>query len=134
MYQKMLVIGFLGGDPVMKYTPEGVPVTDFSVATNRKWKGADGELKEKTTWFRVTAWRKLAETCNTFLRKGKLVLVEGEVEASPFLGQDGQPKASLKLTASNVRFLGTRGEEASHPTPVVTEAEPAAGHEEELPF
>jgi single-strand DNA-binding protein len=132
MYQRVLVIGNLGGDPIMKYTPDGVPVTKFSVAVNRKWKGADGEPKEKTTWFRVTAWRKLAETCNTYLRKGRLVLVEGEVEASAYLGQDGQPKASLDLTASNVRFLGTRGEDSAPAASVEHDAAPS--NDEELPF
>ena len=108
MYQHTVIVGNLGRDPEMRYTPSGIPVTSFSVAVSRKWKGQDGEMHEKTTWFRVTAWRKLAELCNQYLSKGRLVLVEGEVDASAWMGQDGEPRASLELTAQNVRFLGGR--------------------------
>ena len=132
MYQKMLVIGHLGKDPVMKYTPTGVPVTEFSLATNRRWTGPDGEQKEKTTWFRVSAWRKQAEICNTYLRKGQLVLVEGEVDVSAFTGQDGQPRASLDLNARVVRMLGRR--EGAAPPAAEAEAAPVPSNEEELPF
>ncbi len=108
MYQNVVIVGNLGRDPEMRYTPSGVPVTTFSVAVNRKWKGQDGELHEKTTWFRVKAWRKLGELCNQYLSKGQLVLVEGEIDASAWMGQDGEPRATLELTANNVRFLGSR--------------------------
>jgi single-strand DNA-binding protein len=108
MYQHTVIVGNLGRDPEMRYTPSGVPVTTFSVAVNRKWKGQDGEPHEKTTWFRVKAWRKLGELCNQYLTRGQLVLVEGEVEASAWASQDGEPRASLELTAQNVRFLGSR--------------------------
>ncbi len=106
MYQKTLVIGHLGRDPEMRYTPGGQAVTSFSVATTRKWMDKNGQQQEKTTWFRVTAWDKLGELCNQYLTKGRLVLVEGDVDANAFTGQDGQPRASLELTARNVRFLG----------------------------
>ncbi|HFQ95015.1 MAG TPA: single-stranded DNA-binding protein [Anaerolineae bacterium] len=108
MYQHTVIVGRLGRDPEMRYTPSGVPVTSFSVAVSRKWKNQNGELQEKTTWFRVTAWRKLAELCNEYLSKGRLVLVEGEIDASAWVGQDGDPRATLELTAQNVRFLGSR--------------------------
>ncbi len=110
MYQHTVIVGRLGRDPEMRYTPSGVPVTSFSVAVSRKWKAQDGELHEKTTWFRVTAWRKLAELCNQYLTKGRLVLVEGEIDASAWLGQDGEPRATLELTAQNVRFLSSRSD------------------------
>lgn len=132
MYQKTLIIGHLGADPVMKYTPSGVPVTDFRVATNQKWKTPEGEQREKTTWFRVTAWRKQAEICNTYLRKGQLVLIEGEVDVSAWAGQDGQPRASLELTARVVRMLGRR--EGAAPAAAEAEAAPVPSNEEELPF
>ncbi|RME86045.1 MAG: single-stranded DNA-binding protein [Caldilineae bacterium] len=109
MYQNTIIVGNLGRDPEMRYTPSGVPVTSFSVAVNRRWTGQDGQPQEKTTWFRVTAWRRLAELCNEYLRKGQRVLVEGEVDASAWTGQDGQPRATLELTARNVRFLGGPG-------------------------
>lgn len=106
MYQHTIIVGNLGKDPEMRFTPSGVPVTTFSVAVSRKWKDKDGEQQEKTTWFRVNAWRKLAEVCNQYLSKGSKVLVEGDVSASAWTGQDGEPRASLELNAQNVRFLG----------------------------
>ena len=110
MYQKTVVVGHLGRDPEMRYTPSGVPVTSFSVATTRKWTNANGEQQEKTTWFRVTCWRKLAESTAQYLQKGRLVLVEGDVEASAWTDREGAARASLELTATTVRFLGGRGE------------------------
>ncbi len=106
MFQKTIIVGNLGRDPEMRYTPSGVPVTTFSVAVNRRWTDQQGQPQEKTTWFRVTAWRKLGELCNQYLSKGRLVLVEGDIDASAWLAQDGQPRAALELTARNVRFLG----------------------------
>lgn len=106
MYQKIVLVGNLGAEPQMRYTPSGAPVTSFSVATSRKWTDANGEKQEKTTWHRVTAWRKLAETCAQYLKKGSKVLVEGEVEASAFTDRDGNARASLEVTATVVRFLG----------------------------
>ncbi len=115
MYQKMTIVGNLGGDPQMKYV-NGTPVTTFSVATNRKWNNPDGSQGEETTWFRVTAWRRLAETCNQYLSKGRQVLVEGELKPDPqtggpriWTGNDGVPRASFELTARNVKFIGGRG-------------------------
>jgi single-strand DNA-binding protein len=110
MYQKTIVVGHLGRDPEMRYTQSGVPVTSFSVATTRKWNSANGEQQEKTTWFRVTCWRKLAELTAQYLKKGRLVLVEGDIEASAFTDREGNARASLELTATNIKFLGGRGE------------------------
>jgi single-strand DNA-binding protein len=131
MYQNTVVVGHLGRDPEMRYTPDGTPVTTFNIATTRKWTNAEGQPQEKTTWFRVTAWRKLAETCNQFLAKGRLVLVEGDIEVSAWADKStGEPKAMLELRARNVKFLGGRGERTEPaeggPAPVETE--------EELPF
>lgn len=110
MYQSVTIIGRLGGDPSMRYTSSGVAVTSFSVATSRKWTDAAGAAQEKTTWFKISAWRKLAETCNQYLHKGSLVMVEGEIDASAYTPKDGgEPRASLELTARTVKFL-SRGE------------------------
>ena len=110
MYQKTVVVGHLGKDPEMRYTPSGVPVTSFSVATSRKWTNANGEQQEKTTWFRVTCWKKLAELTAQYLQKGRLVLVEGDIDASAWTDKEGNPRASLELTATGIWFLGGRGE------------------------
>lgn len=132
MYQKTLVIGHLGRDPEMRYTPSGQAVTSFSIATTRKWTDKSGQQQEKTTWFRVTAWDKLGELCNQYLTKGKLVLVEGDIEASAFTGQDGQPRAGLELTARNVRFLSGSGQGGEAEGGVLRERGPMM--EEEIPF
>jgi len=133
MYQHVVIVGNLGRDPEMRYTPSGVPVTTFSVAVSKRWKSQDGEMHEKTTWFRVTAWRKLAELCNQYLSKGRQVLVEGEVEASAWKGQDGEPRATLELTANNVRFLGTRADSAYNAGGETLKDGPGMP-EEDLPF
>ncbi len=129
MYQKTVIVGNLGNDPEMRYTPSGVPVTSFSVAVNRRWTDQNGDLQEKTTWFRVTAWRKLAEQCAQYLHKGRLVLVEGDIDASAWTGQDGQPRATLELTARVVRFLGSRGE-----TTLSEGTSESSVNEDEIPF
>jgi len=113
MYQQCIIVGNLGSDPEMRYTPDGTPVTSFRVAVNRKWTSADGNQTEKTWWFRVTCWRKLAETTNQYLKKGRQVMVVGEIDASAWTDQEGQPRASLELTARDVRFLGGSRDDAS---------------------
>ncbi len=116
MFHTIILIGNLGKDPEMRYTPAGQPVTSFSVASNRSYNGSNGEKVDETTWFRVTAWGKQAETCNQFLRKGSKVLVEGRLTPDESGGpriwnrQDGTPAASFEVTASTVRFLSQRGE------------------------
>ncbi len=126
MWQRITIVGNLGSDPEMRYTPSGVPVTSFSVAINRKVKLQDGSLQDKTTWFRVTAWRQLAETCSQYLSKGRMVLIEGEVEGSAYMAQDGTPRASLELTARDVRFLGNRSDAQTGGAPAGAGA-PAGG-------
>lgn len=116
MYQQITLIGNLGRDPEMRYTPTGVPVTSFTMAVSRNWVGQDGQRQEKTTWFRVTAWRKLAETASQYLTKGSKVLVVGEVEdPNAYIDREGQARASLEVTAQTIRFLSTRGEAGSAP-------------------
>ncbi|HEX9018023.1 MAG TPA: single-stranded DNA-binding protein [Anaerolineaceae bacterium] len=118
-FHTIILIGNLGRDPEMRYTPSGQPVTSFSVASNRSYTGSDGQKVDETIWFRITAWGKQAETCNQFLRKGSKVLVEGRLVPDKNGGpriwqkQDGTSGASFEVTASTVRFLSTRGEGGS---------------------
>ena len=113
MYQQITLIGNLGNDPEMRYTPSGVAVTTFNVAVNRRWTNQEGQSQDKTTWFRVTAWRKLAETANQYLTKGRQVLVVGEVEeVRGFIDRDGNPRGSLEVTANTIKFIGQRGDNA----------------------
>lgn len=113
MFQTIILAGNLGRDPEMRYTPSGQAVTSFSVATNRQWTNSNGELIKETVWFRVSAWGKMAETCNQYLKKGSKVLVEGRLTADStsggpriWTGQDGSARANFEVTAQTVRFLG----------------------------
>ena len=137
MYQKTIVVGHLGNDPEMRYTPSGVPVTSFSLATSRRWTNQNGEQQEKTTWFRVTCWRKTAELAAQYLQKGRLVLVEGDIDSHAYTDRDGNPRSSLDLTANVVRFLGSRGE-GGEPTGATAvsgaHAEEYPANEDEIPF
>ena len=116
-YQTIIITGNLGRDPEMRYTPSGQAVTSFSVAVNETYTNNSGEKVKKTLWFRVSAWGKQAETCNQYLKKGQMVLVEGRLTADPatggpriWSGQNGQTRASFEVTASTVRFLSPRNE------------------------
>ena len=140
MYQKIIIVGYLGRDPEMRYTQDGTPVTNFSVATSRKWSRQDGTPVDETIWFRVSAWRRLAETCNEYLQKGRLVLVEGRLKPDPatggpriWTGNDGVARAQYEVTAFTVKFLGGRGEAPPAAAPGATE-EPPAEAGEEIPF
>ena len=139
MYQRLTIIGNLGQDPEMRYMSDGTPVTNFSVATNRRWTSADGSQGEETVWFRVTAWRRMAEVCNEYLEKGRQVLVEGRLRPDRdtggprvWTGRDGQPRASFEVTASTVKFLG-RGTAAPGGGAADLPEEPPE-EEEEIPF
>lgn len=138
MYHTIIVVGNLGGDPEMRYTPSGQAVTNFSVATNRQYTASNGESVKETTWFRVSAWGRQAETCNQFLRKGQKVLVEGRLTADSATGgpriwtrQDGTPAASYEITAQTVRFLSSRGEDEDYSA---SGSYKQAGEEEDIPF
>lgn len=116
MFHKIFIIGHLGSDPEMRYTPGGTPVTNFSVAANRKWTDKEGNAKEEVTWFRISAWNRLAETCNQYLSKGRQVHIEGTLKpddnGSPrvYERNDGTAAASYEVTAGRVTFLGGRGD------------------------
>jgi single-strand DNA-binding protein len=119
---KTIVIGNLGRDVTMRYTPSGQQVSDFSLATNEKWTGQDGQLQERVTWYKVTCWGKQAEVVNEYLHKGSKVLVEGRLTPDPktggpkmWKGNDGEMHASYELTAQHVEFLSPRGEHGEAP-------------------
>lgn len=142
MYQRLVLVGNLGRDPEMRYTPNGTAVTSLSVATSRKYTTADGQQKEETVWFRVSVWGKQAEPCNQYLSKGRKVLVEGTLvpdeNGGPRIWTDkeGKARASFEVRANTVRFLDSKREGA----PSAAGGAPEAGIEdqpttgEELPF
>jgi single-strand DNA-binding protein len=117
MYHTIIIVGNLGRDPEMRYTPGGQAVTNFNVATNRQYTASDGTAVKETIWFRVSVWGKAAETTNQYLRKGSKVLVEGRLIPDLSTGgprvwtrQDGTAAASFEISANTVRFLSSRGE------------------------
>lgn len=117
MFHTIIIVGNVGKDPEMRYTPSGQAVTSFSVATNRQYTTGSGEQVKETIWFRVTTWGKQAEICNQFLKKGSKVLIEGRLTPDKNTGgprtytkTDGSAGASFDVTAGTVRFLSSRGE------------------------
>ncbi len=105
---KVMLIGNLGGEPEMRFTPNGNPVTSFRVATNRVYNSPEGERKEETEWFSVVTWNKTAENCNQFLTKGQRVYVEGRLHTRTWEGQDGQKRSRVEVIADRVIFLDKR--------------------------
>lgn len=141
MYQKIIIVGNLGSDPEMRYMPDGTAVTNFSVATNRKWSDGAGNQQEEVTWFRVSAWGRNAENCNQYLAKGSKVLVEGRIKPDPvtggpktFLRQDGTVGASYEIQAEAVRFLGSREDGGSEYTPQTGAVSGSPLEEDDIPF
>ncbi len=107
---KVMIIGNVGNEPEMRFIASGKPVTTFSVATNRTYSSAEGERKEETEWFNVVVWNKLAELCNQFLGKGRLVYVEGRMRTRSWDGQDGQKHYRTELIGKQVTFLDKSGQ------------------------
>jgi len=129
---KVMIIGNVGADPEMRFTPNGNPVTSFRVATNRVYTIPSGERKQETEWFAVVVWNRLAENCNQFLTKGQRVYAEGRLHTSTWEGQDGQKHSRTELIANRVLFLDRQ---AVAPLPGGEEA--GAGEpepEEDFPF
>lgn len=126
---KVLLIGNVGTEPEMRFTPNGKPVTSFRIATNRVFTAPDGERKRETEWFTVVTWSKLAESCNQFLTKGKRVYVEGRLRTRTWEGQDGQRRSQVEVVADRVLFLDRRALTTLPAEGTEEEIEP-----EDLPF
>ncbi len=105
---KVMIIGHLGRDPEMRYTPSGRPVTSFSVATSRTWTSAEGERREDVEWFNVVAWGTLAEICKSQLQKGKQVYIEGRLQTRGWEDEDGKKHFRTELVANEMIMLGDR--------------------------
>lgn len=105
---KAIVVGNLGRDPEMRYTPSGVPVATFSVATSEEWKDKDsGQKQERTEWHRIVAWRGLAEVCGKYLRKGSQVYIEGKIQTRSWEDRDGVQRYTTEIVAQNMQMLGS---------------------------
>lgn len=114
MVNKAIIIGNLGADPKVEFTPGGQAVCKFPVATSRKWTDGQGQKQEKTTWHNVVVWGKQAETCGQYLAKGRPVFVEGEIDNRTYEKKDGTKGYSSDIIARDVRFLGGGRDDAQH--------------------
>ncbi len=130
---KVMIIGNLGSEPEMRFTPNGRPVTSFRVATNRVYTTAEGERKEETEWFTVVTWGRLAEQCNQFLTKGRLVYAEGRLRTHTWESQDGQKHYRTEIVADRVSFLD-RQAVASLPEEKAEEVGTDELEPEDIPF
>ncbi len=137
-FQTIIIVGRLGRDPEMRYTPTGQAVTSFNIATDRRWTDSNGVKQKETAWFRVSVWGKMAESTNQYLKKGSQVIVEGRLNVDAKTGgprifnrQDGTAGSSFEVTAQTVRFLSTKAETAGETPEASGEAETS---EDEIPF
>lgn len=105
-FNKIILVGNLGRDPELRYTPQGTPVCSFTVATNEKRKDRAGETQDVTTWFRVTLWGRQAETASQYLTKGRPIYVEGRIRLEEWTDRDGKQRYTLEVHATDMQFIG----------------------------
>jgi single-strand DNA-binding protein len=105
-FNKIILVGNLGRDPELRYTPQGTPVCSFSMATNERRKDKTGEMQDQTTWFRVTLWGRQAETASQYLTKGRPVYIEGRLRVEEWTDRDGKPRHTLEVHATDMQFIG----------------------------
>ena len=137
-FNKVILVGNLGRDPELRYTPQGTPVCNFTMATNERRKDKTGEMQDQTTWFRVTLWGRQAETASQYLTKGRPVYIEGRLRVEEWTDRDGKPRHTLEVNATDMQFIGGgRGDE----TPVSSrppDSEPVQEHadptDDDVPF
>jgi single-strand DNA-binding protein len=111
-FNKITIIGYLGRDPELRYTPQGTAVCSISVATTERRKNPAGDYEDHTTWFRVTVWNRQAELANEYLAKGRQVYIEGRLRQEEYTDREGNPRTSLEVNATDIQFLGRREESA----------------------
>jgi len=111
-FNKITIVGYLGRDPELRYTPQGTAVCNMSIATTEKRRNAEGETEEHTIWFRVTAWGRQAELAAEYLAKGRQVYVEGRLRLEQYTDRDGNPRTSPEINANDIQFLGQRADTA----------------------
>jgi single-strand DNA-binding protein len=112
-FNKIVIVGYLGRDPEIRYTPQGTAVCNFSIATTEKRKDKAGEMQDVTTWFRVVVWGKQAEVANQYLSKGRQVYVEGRLRQDEYTDREGNKRQTLEVNATDIQFLTPKGEGAA---------------------
>jgi single-strand DNA-binding protein len=134
---KVQIIGHLGRDPEMRYTPSGRPVTTFTVAVSRSWNTVDGERHNETEWFNVVAWGNLAEICKQYLNKGQQVYIEGRLQTRRWDDKEGVKHTSVEVVANEMMMLGDRRDHASstsQASETVSDDSEMTANEDEFPF
>src|SRR5262245_50800000 len=115
-FNKIMIVGYLGRDPEIRYTPQGQAVCNFSIATTEKRKDNTGDAQEITTWFRVTLWGRQAEVANQYLAKGRQVYIEGRLRQNEYTDREGNRRTTLEVNATDIHFLSPRGDEGGTST------------------
>ena len=146
-FNKIIIVGNLGRDPELRYTPQGTPVCSFTLATNERRKDKTGEMQDQTTWFRITLWGRQAETASQYLTKGRPVYIEGRLRVEEWTDRDGKARHTLEVHATEMQFIGSggggaggggfRSEDTQSERPAAT-SEPATGPadfaDDDVPF
>jgi single-strand DNA-binding protein len=145
-FNKIIIVGNLGRDPELRYTPQGTAVCDLSVATTEKKRDKSGEYQDVTTWFRVTLWRQQAENASKYLSKGRPVYLEGRLTVEEWTDREGKTRYTLQVQGTEMHFIGSRGEGSSDSSSSDTEfagpandeapaeSSRAAGADDDIPF
>lgn len=133
-FNKVILVGNLGRDPELRYTPQGTPVCSFSMATNERRKDKQGEMQDTTTWFRVTLWGRQAETASQYLTKGRPVYIEGRLRVEEWTDRDGKPRHTLEVHATDMQFIGGRQDSEEQQSAPARQAEPADIPDDDIPF
>ncbi len=133
---KVILIGRLGRDPEVRYTPSGTAVANFSIATSEQWSNKDGEKQERTEWHRIVAWKRLGEICGEYLHKGSQIYIEGRLQTRAWEDRDGNKRYTTEVIAQNMQMLGSADKEGRAET--VDESfpveEPITVPEDDIPF
>ncbi len=137
-FNKITLVGNLGRDPELRYTPQGTPVCSFTMATNERRKDRAGENQDVTTWFKITLWGRQAETAAQYLTKGRPIYIEGRLRVEEWTDKDGRQRHTLEVNATDMQFVGGRGDETasqrSEPTASRPEATEANVTDDDIPF
>lgn len=143
-FNRIILVGNLGRDPELRYTPQGTPVCSFTMATNERRKDRNGEMQDHTTWFKVTLWNRLAENASQYLQKGRPVYIEGRLRMEEYTDREGRQRTSLEVVATDMQFIGSRHDESAGERSMSTSAsaapapapaaEPAELSDEDIPF
>ncbi len=136
---KAILIGNLGADPELKYTPSGAAVANFNIATTEKWKDKDGQMQESTQWHRIVLWRRQAEIAKEYLKKGSQVYIEGRIETRSYEDKDGVKRYITEISGQRMQFLGSRSDSGGSRNNGQSEPPPAppagaGADDDDLPF